>query len=321
MPNMPWPSARCPICRGSLGRRLGVDARAASGLPIDVSECPKKGGYCHFDRGYTFESLGGFQKQGMIYILTSDDDRLTPSSETMWILEANVRVIVHLNFRSASHVTHTGAAHWILNEGWKKNNTLASTVSTGMPNGPYVGPVYSQPFEPGTIKLRGSNTWEGTYFVFVELVEPARLAASAPCVRSRMANWQQKQPHVRRGASPATPDPVGELSFRVLTPPTTANATTPARVSPRSLFTARDGAVLTPPMSPRTRSLADGTATEPPPSPEQSTALAPTSAWNRRRASVMRAARSILRLTKAKRRHGAHSPSAHSVVSVARGGG
>lgn len=315
MPNMPWPSARCPICRGSLGRRLGVDARAASGLPIDVSECPKKGGYCHFDRGYTFESLGGFQKQGMIYIITSDDDRLTPSSETMWILEASVRVIVHLNFRSASHVTHTGAAHWILNEGWKKNNTLTSTVSTGMPNGPYVGPVYSQHFEPGTIKLRGSNTWEGTYFVFVELVEPARLAACTPSVRPRIGNWQ---PQVRRGASPATPDPVAELSFRVLTPPTTANATTPARVSPRSLFPARDVAVLTPPISPRTRSLADGTTTEPPPSPPQSTASAPTSAWYRRRASMMKAARSMLRLTKAKPRHGAHSPSAHT---VARGGG
>ena len=42
-----------------------------------------------------------------------------------------------------------------------------------MPNGPYSGPVYSKRCAPGTIELMGSNTWEGTYFVFVQVEHEA----------------------------------------------------------------------------------------------------------------------------------------------------
>ena len=35
--------------------------------------------------------------------------------------------------------------------------------------GRYSGPVYSKACEPGRLNLMGSNTWEGTYFVFIDL--------------------------------------------------------------------------------------------------------------------------------------------------------
>ena len=46
---------------------------------------------------------------------------------------------------------------------------MRSACSSGIPNGPYQGPVYSKECEPGTIELNGSHTWEGVYFVFVEM--------------------------------------------------------------------------------------------------------------------------------------------------------
>ena len=42
----------------------------------------------------------------------------------------------------------------------------------------YSGPTYSKAFEPGVVDLNGSNTWEGTYFVFIDLqAQPAPDAA------------------------------------------------------------------------------------------------------------------------------------------------
>lgn len=61
-------------------------------------------------------------------------------------------------------------------------------MSTGVPNGPYTGPVYSKAFDPGDVKLMGSNTWEGTYFVFLQVGEPPDADAEAdPEVDAREA--------------------------------------------------------------------------------------------------------------------------------------
>lgn len=145
-----------------------------SGRPIDVISVPDPGRVCHLDRSYVFRSLGGFAKPGMLYIITSNDDRKTPNSQVMWVLDVKTKVVVHLNFRSDSHLSATvgrsgGRGDWLAASGWELNSELQSTVSSGVPNGPYSGPVYSKEFEAGsTVRLMGSNTWEGTYFVFVQ---------------------------------------------------------------------------------------------------------------------------------------------------------
>jgi hypothetical protein len=110
----------------------------------------------------------------MLYVQTCNDDRRTPVSEVMWILETSKRVTVHLNFRSEEHVSMTGVEEWLNDQGWGLNADLQSTVSTGIPNGPYAGPVYSRTCDPGRIELMGSNTWEGVYFVFVEILSEHR---------------------------------------------------------------------------------------------------------------------------------------------------
>lgn len=165
------PRARCPVCRGSMRLPQAVEATSASGLRIEVTDVPPAGGFCHFDRRYRFISLGSFQKPGMYYVLTSNDDRRTPCYETMWTIDAAVPVTVYLNFRSEAHVSETGVSDWLRGDGWKRNKAMQSTVSEGIPNGPYAGPVYSRSCPPGKIKLKGSNTWEGVYFVFVEVKE------------------------------------------------------------------------------------------------------------------------------------------------------
>eukprot|EP00401_Gymnodinium_catenatum_P079123 CAMPEP_0117591348 /NCGR_PEP_ID=MMETSP0784-20121206/71481_1 /TAXON_ID=39447 /ORGANISM="" /LENGTH=327 /DNA_ID=CAMNT_0005393057 /DNA_START=122 /DNA_END=1105 /DNA_ORIENTATION=- len=169
--------ARCPVCRQSVHAPFPVEATAASGRRIEVMEAPSPGDLCHFDRGYIFRSLGSFRGPGMLYVHTSNEDRRTPSTSVMWILETRVQVIVYLNFRSDDHVARTGS--WLRNTGWSRDTSKQSTVSTGVPNGPYAGPVFSKEFEPGRIELMGSNTWEGVYFVFVELVLPTQAPAGA----------------------------------------------------------------------------------------------------------------------------------------------
>lgn len=146
-----------------------------SGRPIDVISQIGPGAKCHFDRHYAFRSLGGFEQPGMLYVITSNDDRKTPMTETMWVLECKAAVVVHLNFRSEAHLAATcsgrgrGREGWLATDGWEVNTEKASTVSTGVPNGPYSGPVFSKAFGAGaTVRLMGSNTWEGVYFVFVE---------------------------------------------------------------------------------------------------------------------------------------------------------
>ena len=50
-----------------------------------------------------------------------------------------------------------------------RNDTMRSACTSGVPNGPYEGPVYSKVCAAGPVELMGSHTWEGTYFVFIEL--------------------------------------------------------------------------------------------------------------------------------------------------------
>lgn len=189
------PNACCPLCRGSMRLPVGVEVSARSGLRIEVTDVPETGGQCHFDRGYVFLSLGDFQQPGMRYIMTSNDDRKTPASESMWILETSVETTVHLNFRSEEHVSDTGASAWLASRGWHRNSTLKSTKSTGYPRGSYQGPVFSQKHAPGTIELMGSNTWEGVYFVFVEVRELlAQALAPAEALPSTEASPQDVGP-------------------------------------------------------------------------------------------------------------------------------
>lgn len=124
---------------------------------------PRIGDRCHFDREYCFTSLGGFAGapgRRMLYLLSSNDDRKTPAEEVMWTLRTTLPTTVHLNFRSDAHVSGPdGVRGWLARGGWRRNTKLVSTVSTGYPNGPYVGPVYSRAYPPGTVELLGSNCW------------------------------------------------------------------------------------------------------------------------------------------------------------------
>lgn len=78
---------------------------------------------------------------------------------------------MYLNFSGERHVARTLlAGNWLQERGWEERTDLASTLSSGEPNGPYSGPVYSKRAAAGEpVDLMGSNCWEGAYFVFVEL--------------------------------------------------------------------------------------------------------------------------------------------------------
>jgi len=67
---------------------LPVEARAVSGLPLEPVAAPRRGGRCHFDRQYRFLDLGDFGRAGMLYLLSSNEDRKTASSAVMWVVEA-----------------------------------------------------------------------------------------------------------------------------------------------------------------------------------------------------------------------------------------
>lgn len=162
---------KCPMCRSSMRAPMKVEAKSTSGRPIEVMEqIPHAGEVCHFDRNYRFISLGDFtDRPSLLYLMTSNEDKRTPATTVMWTLEASVPVTVYLNFRSSRHASKTGLMSWLNADGWTQQPTMRSTVSTGIPNGPYSGPVYSKACEPGRIDLMGANCQEGTYFVFIEL--------------------------------------------------------------------------------------------------------------------------------------------------------
>lgn len=168
--------ATCPMCRSSLRGPTSVLARATSGRPLELLECvPSRFGKCHLDRDYWFLMLGGFaNKPRTYYLRTCNEDKHTPSTRVMWVLDSHVPTVVYLNFRSRCHVTETGADVWLQEQGWAES-TMRSTVSTGMPDGLYWGPVFFKAFDKGAIELMGSNSRFGTYFVFVE-VQDERVA-------------------------------------------------------------------------------------------------------------------------------------------------
>jgi len=165
----PGQRPRCPYCRSSVHAPLPVEARAVSGLPLEPVAAPRRGGRGHFDRQYRFLDLGDFGRAGMLYLLSSNEDRKTASSAVMWVVEARVPCTIHLNYRSARHVAEGRQEAWLRAKGFAPNGALRSAVSSGVPNGPYSGPVYSKVLsEPGSVELMGSATWEGTYFVFID---------------------------------------------------------------------------------------------------------------------------------------------------------
>ena len=82
----------------------------------------------------------------------------------MWRLNVRMPVVVYLNFRSFLHMRC--AQSWLERGGWSPSN-VETTVSSGIPNGPYSGPVFYKAVETGVLELYGSGCGEGTYFVFV----------------------------------------------------------------------------------------------------------------------------------------------------------
>jgi len=165
----PGQRARCPLCRASVHTPAPVEVRSTNNLPIEAVAVPAPGGRCHYDRPYFFMHLGGFDAPNMIYLMSSNEDRKTPAHRPMWVVELAQPCSVHLNFRSERHVSEGHAEGWLAAKGFVRNPSLRSTRSSGVPNGPYVGPVFSKACDAGTLELMGSATWEGTYFVFVEL--------------------------------------------------------------------------------------------------------------------------------------------------------
>lgn len=159
--------AKCPLCRSSIYTPLAVEASAASGRKISLGPVPQPGALCHFDRNYQFLSLGSFGGQSnMLYLYTSNEDRKTSPAAVMWTLQSSAPITVHLNFRSEEH--RECAASWLDGQRWDLSER-EGTVSSGIPDGPYSGPVFSKRFEAGTVSLNGSGTWKGTFFVFVEV--------------------------------------------------------------------------------------------------------------------------------------------------------
>lgn len=121
--------AGCPLCRAAVHAPKPIEAISSSGRPIEVTCLPAVRGRCHLDRGYTFESLGGFARlPRCLYLFTSNNDRNTPASEVMWTVRSRVPVTVHLNFRSDAHVRRTGVKDWLRAESWRRNRSIDSTV-------------------------------------------------------------------------------------------------------------------------------------------------------------------------------------------------
>jgi len=194
-----------------------VRAVASSGRAITVTEVPGVGQRCHLDRGYTFTDLGDFTQPNMLYLMTSNSDKTTPANQVMWSLHTAVPVTVHINFRSQQHAA--AAKAWLQAQGWGLNLLTRSTVSTGIPNGPYSGPVYSKQCTAGQVDLMGSNCKEGTYLVFVEIPTSAPKAAPQPASDSKPELHQNQQPQSPAMTPEAAAAPVAVAATNVQTQP------------------------------------------------------------------------------------------------------
>ncbi|CAE7615169.1 unnamed protein product [Symbiodinium sp. CCMP2456] len=149
-----------------LGPAVTVEALTGREIKL-LDSVPSRGDRCHFDRSYRFISLGSFaDKPSMRYVMTSNDDKGTPSDEAMWRLNVRMPVIVYLNFRSEMHVRYV--RKWLQTGDWTRSTQMESTVTSGIPNGPYSGPVFFKAVSDGLLDLRGSDCGEGTYFVFID---------------------------------------------------------------------------------------------------------------------------------------------------------
>lgn len=149
-----------------LGPAVTVEALRGREIKL-LDSVPSRGDRCHFDRSYRFISLGSFaDKPSMRYVMTSNDDKGTPSDEAMWRLNVRMPVIVYLNFRSEMHVRYV--RKWLQTGDWTRSTQMESTVTSGIPNGPYSGPVFFKAVSDGLLDLRGSDCGEGTYFVFID---------------------------------------------------------------------------------------------------------------------------------------------------------
>jgi len=165
------------------GEALELSAAVVAGPPVTVESLtgsrialegvPEVGEDCHVDRDYVFSSLGDFAQTGMRFLMTSNNDRKTPAHQVMWQLDIREPAVVFINFRSERHVQKGHAPKWLNRDGWKLQSGFKSAVSSGYPNGPYAGPVYAKTIRPQNRKylvdLMGSDYWEGTYFVFVQM--------------------------------------------------------------------------------------------------------------------------------------------------------
>merc|ERR1712217_96291 len=114
-----------------------VTAESLSGSRIEVLEgLPTRRKDCHFDRDYSFTSLGDFADlEGIRYVKTSNDDRKTPADHVMWRLDIRVPATVFINFRSLNHLNNSGALAWLQAGEWNLKPDFKSTVSSGVPNG------------------------------------------------------------------------------------------------------------------------------------------------------------------------------------------
>ena len=174
-------SARCPLCRGLMRVPMPVEATSSSGRPIEVTSMPERGSRCHFDRRYQFLSLGEFESKptgSLLYVCTSNEDRKTPSDRVMWTLTISAPpVTVYLNFRSEEHVECSEATPWLSRDGWQREALQGSTSSGQIRDRmiEFNGPVFSKLIQTSSqLELMGSNTWQGTYFVFIELGDTRR---------------------------------------------------------------------------------------------------------------------------------------------------
>ncbi|CAE7218487.1 unnamed protein product [Symbiodinium pilosum] len=165
------PETQKPMMELTFLKLLGpaVTAEALTGRDIKLLDSvPGRGDRCHFDRSYRFISLGSFaDKTSMRYLMTSNDDKVTPSEEPMWRLNVRMPVIVYLNFRSEMHCRC--ARDWLEKGAWTRSTQMDSTVTSGIPNGPYSGPVFFKAVDSGLLDLNGSDCGEGTYFVFIDI--------------------------------------------------------------------------------------------------------------------------------------------------------
>lgn len=132
----PGQRPRCPCCRSPVHAVRPIEVRAKSDRALEVTSVPAVGGRCHFDRNYCFLDLGDFAKANMVYVLSSNDDRKTPATHVMCIVEANQPCSIHLNYRSEHHVEAGHQETWLGAKGFVRNGDLPQQSAVAYPMAP-----------------------------------------------------------------------------------------------------------------------------------------------------------------------------------------